>query len=482
MALYLNNNLDYYLLVFKMNMIPNPTFLSLFTKHSLSVDRLWDMNSEKLRKYQTKSLKKIIEYAKDTSLYQKKFKKSKIDVDAINDISDINKIPFTTKQDLRDYGIKGTLPSTFDVKKGYKVDTSGSTGKPVSIYRDINAIALEMTTTSRMMLSHGLSSVKTRISNVGDFSLANSYDEECITKGVTEQMGLLGPLYKSRIQNLFTGKEISKIMQDLEEFRPDIFIAYPGTLIGLMQLKNEGFGENLNPSHIVYSGGVLDPYSKKQIENAFDAHVFGLYTGTESGVIAFQCPYGNYHVQSDLVHIDAVDSKGKSVSSGEHGHIVITRLYGGGTPIIRYTGMDDIITPLDGECECGMHSPLIKNVEGRKADSIVLPDGRIFPAATFTLIPGEVAQEIGVDIIHRFQIIQHKKDHLELLIVINKDKRKSVKSVKKILNEIKNRYKKLVGKEVQVDIKEVDKVKEDKRTPLNLSSIVISHVDHKDWF
>ncbi len=361
------------------------------------------------------------------------------------------------------------------------MDTSGSTGKPVSIYRDTNAIALEMTTTSRIMCSHDLSPMKTRISNIGDFTLANSYDEECITKGVTEQMGFLSSFYASRAQNLFTGKEISQLMKDLESFRPNLIIAYPGALIGLMKLRQEGYGKDLNPSHIIYSGGVLDPYTKKQIENTFDSHVLGLYTGTESGVIAFQCPHGNFHVQSDLVHIDAVDSKGNSVSSGNHGHVVVTRLYGGGTPIIRYTGMDDIITPVDGECECGMHTPLIKNVEGRKADSIVLPDGRIFPAATFTLIPGEVAQESGVDIIHRFQIIQHKKDHLEISIVVHEDKRESVKSVKKILDEIKKRYQKLVGKDVKIDIKEVDKVKEDKRTPLNLSSIVISHVDHKDY-
>lgn len=464
-----------------MNLIPNPNFLRLYVKHSFSVDRLWKLNSDKLRKYQTKTLKKMIKYAQETSLYQEKFKEAKINVNEISDISDIKKIPFTTKQDLRDYSINGTLPKTFDISKGYKVNTSGSTGKPVSIYRDTNAIALEITTPSRMMISHGLSASKTKISNIGDFTLANSYDEECITKGVTDQIGFLSSLYNSKVQNLYTGKEIGQLMKDLESFKPDLIIGYPGVLIGLMKLRQEGNGSNLNPSHIIYSGGVLDSYTKKQIEKTFDAHVFGLYTGTESGVIAFQCPYGNYHVQSDLVHIDAIDSKGKSVSSGKNGHVVVTRLYGGGTPIIRYTGMDDIITPIDGECECGMHTQIIKNVEGRKSDSIVLPDGRIFPAATFTLIPDEVAQGLGVDIIHRFQIIQHKKDRLEILIVINEDKRKSVKSVKKILDEVKKRYQKLVGKDVKIEVKEVDKVKEDKRTPLNLSSIVISYVDYNDY-
>ncbi len=464
-----------------MTYVPNFIFITRYIRYHLSVDRLWDFDSEKLKSFQTNQLKKIIKNACKTDIYKKKFEKEEIKADSIQSIDDITKIPFTTKQDLRDYETKKTLPPDFDIKKAYKVDTSGSTGKPVSIYRDLNAIALEMTTTSRLLRSHHLSS-NTRISNIGDFTLSNSYDEECINKALSDQLGFFfNRFYSNKYQNIYTGKKISNIMKDLNDFNPGLIIAYPGVLIGLLKLKKEGNGKNVSPSHIVYSGGVLDPYTKKQIENEFDTHVLGLYTGTESGVIAFQCPHGNFHVQSDLVHIDAVDSQGESVKPGEHGHVVVTRLYGGGTPIIRYTGMDDIITPIEGECKCGMNTPLIKNVEGRSVDSIVLPDGRIFPAATFTLIPGEVAQDYKVDIIHRFQIIQNKKDKIEIRIVIDDDKRNLIKNLDKFFNEIKKRYQKLVGKDVTINIKEVKKVKEDKRSPVNLSSIVISKVDHKYW-
>jgi len=464
-----------------MAFIPNPTFIRLYLRYNQSVDRLWQLNDDELREFQAQQIREMINLSYRTSLYKEKYGAEGITAESIRSIDDIRSIPFTTKQDLRDYGTKGTIPEGFDLEKGFKVDTSGSTGKPVSIYRDLSSIALEMTTTSRIMKSHHLSPKKTRISNIGDFTLANSYDEECIKKGVTDQLGFLHSLYSGKYQNLYTGKKISELMQDLNTFQPDMIIAYPGVLIGLMKLKQEGMGEQFSPSHIVYSGGVLDPYTKKQIENTFDTHVLGLYTGTESGVIAFQCPHGNFHVQADLVHIDAVDTNGEPVSPGEHGHVVVSRLYGGGTPIIRYTGMDDIITPIEGSCECGMHSPLIKNVEGRSIDSIVIPDGRIFPAATFTLIPGEVAQESGVDIIHRFQLIQHKKDQLEILVVINEEKRSQVASIESLLQEIKKRYQNLIGPTVHIDIKEVDTVIEDDRSPLNLSSIVISHVDHRDW-
>jgi len=53
--------------------------------------------------------------------------------------------------------------------------------------------------------------------------------------------------------------------------------------------------------------------------------------------------------------------------------------------------------------------------------------------------------------------------------------------LKNLMKEIKKRYQHLIGDEINIDIREVDKVKEDPRNPGNLSSIVISHVEHKDW-
>ena len=159
-----------------MAILPNPKFIRLYMKHNQTVDRLWKLSREELNQFQTERLHEMMEYAQKTTLYQDKFRQGQINKESIQTISDVRKIPFTTKQDLRDYGVKGTLPSDFDMEKGYKVDTSGSTGKPVSIYRDLNAIALEMTTTLRMMKSHNLAFKKTRISNIGDFTLANSYD------------------------------------------------------------------------------------------------------------------------------------------------------------------------------------------------------------------------------------------------------------------------------------------------------------------
>jgi len=79
-------------------------------------------------------------------------------------------------------------------------------------------------------------------------------------------------------------------------------------------------------------------------------------------------------LDADFFHLEAVDECFEPVSPGERGRLVITRLWGNGTPIIRYTGMEDWITLGNGEsCSCGLKSPIFgKPVEGRILSNIQL--------------------------------------------------------------------------------------------------------------
>jgi len=57
--------------------------------------------------------------------------------------------------------------------------------------------------------------------------------------------------------------------------------------------------------------------------------------------------------------------------------LFFTKLYGNATPIIRYTGIDDIAIPVDKEINCSFTSQLIKKIEGRTVDMIILPNDKL---------------------------------------------------------------------------------------------------------
>jgi len=174
-----------------------------------------------------------------------------------------------------------------------------------------------------------------------------------------------------------------------------------------------------------------------------------------------------------MVHLEFLDEDGNDVAAGEPGHVVITKLYGRGTPVIRYTGMNDILIPMAGKCSCGINTEIIGRVEGRRADAIVLPDGRIIPPLSITGIPGEVMKKFDTNKIKQFQIIQESPSEINIFIVVDEELRDEGPSVEKLSEEIKSECIKKVGGGVEVNVVEVDNIKGRGDLP---PSVVVSKV------
>ncbi len=450
-----------------MNPFLNPLFASKIAWNYLTgIKRAWKYDKEKLKKYQDKALRKTLKYAMKVPLYRKKYREAGVDVASIRGIDDLRKLPLITKEDL----IKGfpdeIVPVGFKKEKAYLVGTSGSSGRPMQMYKDLEYIMIEALGGVRLLHAYGINWRKNRITNIGDFSIPKTTDEECLKKGL---MGNLQPFFSLKnYQILYTGEDVKVLMEKMDEFRPEVLIAYTSVLMGLATLKTKGLGKNVNPRYIISSGEVLDSYSRKYIENAFGARVMDLYATTEGGTIAFECKHGNMHINSDFVHVEILDKNGEAVGEGEVGSIVITRLYPGGTPIIRYTGLNDLASYSSQECDCGMHTPLLKSLEGRKKDAIVLPGGKIFPPATIPMPLASTAEKFGY-VVKRFQFIQHAIDKIEIRIEL--DESAEVDS-DALLNEIKKNYEKLAdGVEIITKVAKVEKPEGMITPPLIISKI-----------
>ena len=151
--------------------------------------------------------------------------------------------------------------------------------------------------------------------------------------------------------------------------------------------------------------------------------------------MAFECKEGNMHIQADIVNIEFWNGRGEKASPGELSEIVITSLIEGGTPVIRYNGVSDLLVPSDRECSCGMNTPIIERIEGRKIDTIVLPDGRMIPPLAITGIPYQVMSDVGSRIIEQFQIVQERYDKIDILVVFKECDDKEKNTVKTKLKE-----------------------------------------------
>lgn len=460
-----------------MNPFLNPVFTFRVLKHYLTdIKRAWKYDEERLKKYQDRAFKKAVKYAYSVPLYREKYKAAGVHPDDIHGIDDIKKLPLVTKEELINAFPDGIVPEGYKKENAYLVGTSGSSGRPMQMYKDVEYLMIEALGALRIFHAYGINWRKDRITNIGDFSVPTTTDEECLKKGLMKN---LSPFHSfSNYQNLYTGEDVKSLIQKIDSFKPDLLIAYTSVLVGLATLKMKGLGKNIKPKYVMSSGEVLDKYTRSYIEDAFNAKVMDVYATTEGGTIAFECPQGKMHINSDFVNVEVLDKNGEDVAPGEFGSIVITRLYPGGTPIIRYTGLNDIVSLSTSSCSCGMHTPIMKNLEGRKKDAVVLPDGRIFPPATVPMPIADALSKFNTKQIKRFQFIQHSMDNIEIRVEIDEERRKEA-NTEELLEEIRKNYEKLFGEEVKVSVVEKDAITPDGyiNPPLVISKVDRSVVE-----
>ena len=142
----------------------------------------------------------------------------------------------------------------------------------------------------------------------------------------------------------------------------------------------------------------LHPFQRTLIERVFQAPVFETY-GSRDALIGAECErHAGLHLSQENLYVGIVDDDGQPTPAGEEGNVVITDLFNLGMPFIRYLNGDRAKA---GWTLCaGRGLPLLRQVVGRRLDTLRTPDGRS--------IPGELFPHLLKDfpLVRRFQVAQ----------------------------------------------------------------------------
>ena len=433
----------------------NPVFLSKAIKSYLTdVNRIWRIEPHKLKRFQNNAFKQAVKYAYTVPIYNKKFKESNIHPNDIIGLENLNKFPFIPKSEIRNAFPDNVIPRNTNEKKLWRINTSGTTSKPVSFYRDTFGLFKDTILGVRLLKFCGINWRKDRITSMGPSSSPGRFDY-ANKQAISDNLSPLLPTKHQHITYIY--KDLKEKMDMMNQFKPDFIIGFPGDFQMMAALRKEGYGEDINPKVIATSGGMLDAYVRSYIEDAFDCKVVDLYSSVEMGIGAVQCDDGNYHIFSDFIHLEFLDD-GEPVSSGKPGHVVLTRFFGKGTPFIRYTGLDDIITPIYEECSCGLKTPLFKQIAGKVSQRIILPDGNYVTPVFFTRGVDAAMRALKTDKVLQYQVVQKSADKIDILVVIDDKKRDTSPSIDNLFKEIKEQYRKVFGDTFEFEVKEVKKV------------------------
>jgi phenylacetate-CoA ligase len=184
----------------------------------------------------------------------------------------------------------------------------------------------------------------------------------------------------------------------------------PGLLFGhahsLYLLANRLLAEgvtDIRPNGIVSTAMPLHDWQRTAITQAFGVNPSNRYGCEEVSLIAAECPaHRGLHVNADSVFTEIE-------GGGPTGNLLVTDLSNFAMPIIRYRIGDVVTAGEDGVCPCGRGLPRLASVQGREADFVVTPDGRMISGISLTEnfalhIPGTAQVQIVQETVHHVRI------------------------------------------------------------------------------
>jgi len=150
------------------------------------------------------------------------------------------------------------------------------------------------------------------------------------------------------------------------------------------------------------------------VRGVWGTRLIDLYSCTETGTVALQCPlHDHYHVQAELVIAEVLRDDGSPCAPGETGRLVLTDLANFGMPLIRYEIGD--YAQAGAPCDCGRGLPVLQRVMGRYRNMAVDPDGRLF----WPSFPSRIWYDLAP--IRQAQLVQHTPQSIEMRYVMDRD-------------------------------------------------------------
>lgn len=373
--------------------------------------RIEEMPKVELQRMQYKLLKSLVYRLYSFSpFYHDRMKEQKVHPDDIRELSDVRKLPFMFKRDLRDNYPDRIFTAPQDELVRYHV-SSGTTGKPTVVGYTQNDIDLWTTSLARALTSAGLGR--------GDV-IQVSYGYGLFTGGLglhygAERIG--ATVLPTSVGN--TERQI-ELMQDLGA---TAIACTPSYLLHMGEVA-EKMGVSIKKDTKLRTGILgAEPWTegmRNRIQDWLGMRAYDIYGTSElSGPMFTECTeQKGFHVWSDIALTEIIDPKTEEpVGPGEKGELTVTILKKEALPMIRYR-IGDITSMDDGTCPCGRTHPRIQRITGRVDDMLIIRGINVFPSQVeFALMS---IPEVG----QHFQIVVERRGALDDMLVrveLNKD-------------------------------------------------------------
>lgn len=366
---------------------------------------IWNKNKEcmsrdEMHALQSKRLQKLVALVyHNVPFYRNKMQEMDLSPDDIRSIDDIVKLPFTTKQDLRDnypYGLQAAPAS--EIVRVHA--SSGTTGNPTIVGYTRRDLSVWSEVMSRCLAAYGVTREDT-------FSV--SYGYGLFTGGLGAHYGVenLG----ATVIPASTGNT-EKHVRLIRDLGITGIACTPSYALYLAETV-ERMGLTKDDIKLRIGAFGAEPWTdnmRKEIEERLGLKGYNLYGLSEimGPGVSFECQEQNgSHINEDHFYPEIINPETlEQLPSGQQGELVFTTLTKEGMPLLRYR-TKDLCSLMEGTCACGRTSVRMS----RSDDMLIIRGINVFPSQVESVILGMPEFE------PQYMLVVDRQNNLDILQV-----------------------------------------------------------------
>ncbi len=339
-------------------------------------NQIWDsaetMARADLEALQLERLRDCVARAARCPFYKQAFAKAKVGPESIKSLDDVRRLPFTTKQDMRDTYPLGLLAVPRDQVARIH-GSSGTTGKPTFVAYTRRDVKLWADLCARFLVAGGLRPEHT-------VQIAFGYG--LFTGGFGLHYGV--ETVGAAIVPASSGNTARQLML-MQDLGADVLVCTPSYALNLAEIlgASEIDRATLRLKYAHFGGEMWTEDMRVQIEEKLGIHAFNNYGLSEvigPGVSGECAAQDGMHIQEDHFLVECLDPETlEPVDDYTYGELVITALTKEAIPVIRYRTRD--FAALDHcACVCGRSTVRMSRVKGRTDDMLIIRGVNVFPS------------------------------------------------------------------------------------------------------
>lgn len=402
-------------------------FLEKFDKFTLN---------EKL-KFQEEEFIEFINYAYENSSFYKELYRD-IDIHSIKKMSDIKKLPIVDKEMIR---ANINQVNTIERKGAVEGHTGGTTGKSLVVLMTPEDMMKRMAMLDHFKSRVGFEHLKMKRATFNGKHIVPPNQRKRV-------FWRYNSACKQMIYSSFhlTEENMKFYVESLNEFQPDAIDGFFMSMCDVAgYIERHNIKLTFKPVAIFPTSETLTPTGRELLERVFGCKVYDQYASSEGAPFVTEC-------QEQVLHVELASGVFEHFEDNSD-EVLVTSFTTHGTPLIRYRIGDSMkFDQSINTCECGMESPLVEEIQGRRLDFLYTSDGAKINggnvANLFKNMPNALIKA---------QIIQKSMNKITILLEVDKDMYKPDYD-QLLIDEFIHKF----GGETEVCIKHVDEIPREK--------------------